>query len=76
MNPMTEYSTINSRAPRIDAPDKSTGRAKFIDDLNMQDQLYGAILQSPLAHARIKKIDTSKAKALQGVKAVVTAADA
>jgi len=73
---MTEYSTINSRAPRIDAPDKSTGRAKFIDDLNMQDQLYGAILQSPLAHARIKKIDTSRAKALPGVKAVVTAADA
>lgn len=73
---MTEYSTINSRAPRIDAPDKSTGRAKFIDDLNMQDQLYGALLQSPLAHAKILRIDTSRAKALPGVKAVVTAEDA
>ncbi|MBN1626960.1 MAG: molybdopterin-dependent oxidoreductase [Deltaproteobacteria bacterium] len=73
---MTEYSTINSRAPKIDAPDKSTGKAKFINDLNMENQLYGALLQSPLAHAKILRIDTSRAEALPGVKAVITAADA
>ena len=73
---MTGYSTINSRAPRIDAPDKSSGRAKFIDDLNMPDQLYGAILQSPVAHAKIKRIDTARAKSLPGVKAVITHEDA
>jgi 4-hydroxybenzoyl-CoA reductase alpha subunit len=73
---MTGYQTINSRAVRIDAPDKSSGRAKFIDDLNMPDQLYGAILQSPVAHAKIKRIDTTRAKALPGVKAVVTHEDA
>ena len=73
---MTGYSTINSRAPRIDAPDKSSGRAKYIDDMNMHDQLYGAILQSPIAHAKIKRIDTTRAKALPGVKAVVTHQDA
>ncbi|MBI4634539.1 MAG: molybdopterin-dependent oxidoreductase [Deltaproteobacteria bacterium] len=73
---MTQYHTINSRAPRIDAPDKASGKAQFIDDLNMSDQLHGAILQSPLAHARIVKIDTSRARKLPGVKAVVTAEDA
>ena len=49
---MTKYDTINSRAPRVDAPDKATGRALFIDDMNMPNQLYGAVLQSPMAHAK------------------------
>ena len=73
---MEKYSTVNSRAPRIDAPDKVTGAAKFINDFNMPGQLYGAMLQSPLAHARIVNIDTSKAKKLPGVKAVITAKEA
>jgi len=72
---MSEYNVINSRAPRLDAPDKATGRAKYIDDLKMPNMLFGAILQSPLAHARIVHIDTSKATKLPGVKAVVTAED-
>ncbi len=73
---MSEYSIINTRAPRLDAPDKATGRATFIDDLNMPGMLFGAILQSPLAHAKILNIDTSRAKKLPGVKAVVTAEEA
>jgi len=73
---MGEYNIINSRAPRLDAPDKATGRAKYIDDLKMPNMLFGAILQSPLAHACIVRIDTSKATKLPGVKAVVTAEDA
>ncbi len=73
---MTEYTVLNSRAPRLDGPAKATGRAKYADDLSMPGMLYGAILQSPLAHARILNIDVSKARKLPGVKAVVTAKEA
>ena len=72
---MSNFSVINSRAPRTDAPDKATGKARYIDDLSFPGALHGALLQSPLAHARILNIDTSKAERLPGVKAVVTAAD-
>lgn len=72
---MSTYNVINSRAPRLDAPDKATGRAVYTDDLSFSNLLYGAIIQSPLAHARIKNIDISKAQKLPGVKSVVTAKD-
>jgi len=73
---MSEYDVIGSRAARIDAPDKVTGRALFADDLNKTGQLYAAILHSPVAHARIKRIDVSRAKALPGVSDVVTCREA
>jgi 4-hydroxybenzoyl-CoA reductase alpha subunit len=73
---MSEYTVVNSRAPRIDAPGKATGTALFIDDIRLPGMLYGAILHSPLAHARILSIDKSQAKRLPGVKSVVTAEDA
>ena len=73
---MSEYTVINSRAVRVDTPDKATGKAVFIDDMTMPGMLYGALLQSPLAHARIVSIDTSKARNLPGVKSVVTAEEA
>jgi 4-hydroxybenzoyl-CoA reductase alpha subunit len=73
---MGEFCVINQRAPRLDAPDKATGRGKFIDDLSMPGMLYGALLQSPLAHAKIRHVDTSRAKKLPGVKSVITAHDA
>jgi len=73
---MSDFNVINTRAPRLDAPDKATGKATFIDDLTMPGMLYGTILQSPIAHAHILNIDTAKAKKLPGVKAVVTAEDA
>ena len=66
---MGEFNVINTRAPRLDAPDKSTGRAKYIEDMTLPGMLFGALLQSPLAHARILDIDASKAKRLAGVKA-------
>ena len=50
-------------------------RANYGADLALPGMLFGAILRSPHAHARIRKIDTSKALALEGVKAVVTGAD-
>ena len=73
---MESYSVINQSTPRLDAPDKATGRALYIDDMAMPNMLYGALLQSPLAHARIVHLDVSKAERLPGVKALVTAKDA
>jgi len=73
---MASYDVINRRSPRLDAPDKATGRAKYIDDLSLPGMLYGALLQSPIAHGKILNIDTSKARALTGVKSLVTAEDA
>jgi CO/xanthine dehydrogenase Mo-binding subunit len=64
---------VGTRALRPDGVDKVTGRAKFGADLNMPNMIVGKVLRSPHAHARIKSIDTSKAEALQGVKAVITA---
>lgn len=72
---MKEYSVINKRAPRLDAPAKSTGEAKFIDDYKLPGMLFGALLQSPLPHAKILNLDTSRAEKLSGVKAVMTAGD-
>jgi len=73
---MSNYHVINRRTPRLDAPDKATGRAKYIDDLTLPGMLHGALLQSPLAHARILHIDAARAKRLPGVKFVATAEDA
>jgi 4-hydroxybenzoyl-CoA reductase alpha subunit len=73
---MSEYNVINGRARRLDTPAKATGRAVFVDDIKRPGMLYGALLQSPHAHARILAIDTSAAKALPGVKCIVTAKDA
>ena len=73
---MEKFDIISSRAPRIDTPDKATGKAVFIDDISKPGMLYGALLQSPHAHAKILSIDTSKAEKLEGVKAVITSKDA
>ena len=73
---MSRFNVINSRARRIDTPDKATGRAVFIDDMSLPGMLYGALLQSPVAHARIVSIDTSAAAKLPGVKDIVTAKEA
>ncbi|WP_293682040.1 xanthine dehydrogenase family protein molybdopterin-binding subunit [uncultured Phenylobacterium sp.] len=66
---------VGTRPIRPDGADKVTGRAAFGADFHMPGQLVGRVLRSPHAHARIVSIDTSKAKALPGVKAIVTAAD-
>jgi 4-hydroxybenzoyl-CoA reductase subunit alpha len=69
---MTDYRILNTRAPRVDAADKATGRAQYTDDLKRPGLLHAAILHSPLAHARILGIDTAQAERLPGVRAVVT----
>ena len=71
----SQYKWIGTRPDRPDGADKVTGRARFAADFNLPGQLVGKVLRSPHAHARIKSIDTSKALALPGVKAVVTAKD-
>ncbi|ESX99816.1 oxidoreductase [Mesorhizobium sp. LNJC399B00] len=70
-----KFSSVGTRPIRPDGVDKVTGRARYGADFNMAGQLVGRILRSPHAHARILKIDTSKAEKLAGVKAVITAAD-
>ncbi len=70
-----EYNVVGTRPIRHDGLDKVTGRAQYGADINLPGLLYGKILRSPHAHARIKSIDTSKAEALPGIKAVVTHKD-
>jgi len=70
-----ELKVVGTRPIRPDGVDKVTGRANFGADMKMAGMLHGRIKRSPHAHARILKIDTSKAQALPGVRAVVTSAD-
>src|SRR6201982_2002814 len=66
---------VGTRTIRPDGMDKVTGRARFGADFSLPGQLVGRVLRSPHPHARIVKIDTSKAEALPGVKAVITRDD-
>ena len=72
---METLSSVGKRIPKRDAIDKVTGRAAYIQDLKVPGMLYGKILRSKYPHARIVRIDTSKAKKLLGVRAVITAED-
>src|SRR5712691_4034634 len=72
---VTGFKWVGTRPIRPDGVPKVTGRAMYGADLAMAGALVGRILRSPHAHARIRSIDTSKAAALPGVKAVMTAAD-
>lgn len=75
---MTEqkaYQVIGTRPLRHDGTDKVTGRAVYGADIRLPGMLYGAIVRSPHAHARILSIDTSAAEAMPGVRAVATSAD-
>ncbi len=66
---------VGKRLPKIDAPDKATGRAQYTDDIVLPNMIYGKLLLSPVPHAKIKSINTDKAKALPGVKVVLTSKD-
>jgi 4-hydroxybenzoyl-CoA reductase alpha subunit len=69
------YSVVGQRVLRVEGFDKVTGAAKYVADIKLPGMLYGKILRSPYPHARILRIDTSKAERLRGVRAVVTAED-
>ena len=70
-----DYQVVGTRPVRHDGPDKVMGRARYAADIHLPGMLHAKMLRSPYAHARIKNIDASKALALPGVEAVVTAAD-
>src|SRR6478752_4975857 len=73
---MTDFSVIGKRVALVDSAGKTTGQGKYADDLSLPGMLTGKILHSPYPHAKIKKIDASKAEALEGVVCVVTGPDA
>ena len=61
---------LGKRISRIDGRDKAMGRAKYASDLNKPGLLFGALLTSPHAHAKVVSVDTSAAKSINGVTAV------
>jgi CO/xanthine dehydrogenase Mo-binding subunit len=69
---MEELQVVGQRIPKRDALDKVTGRARYIQDVKLPGMLYGKILYSKYPHAKIEKIDTSRAEKLPGVRAVLT----
>jgi 4-hydroxybenzoyl-CoA reductase alpha subunit len=70
-----DFSVIGHRLPMVDAGPKVKGTARFTDDIVLPGMLHGRVLRSPVPHANIVRIDTSRAAALPGVKGVVTGAD-
>ena len=73
--PQQAFKWVGTRPVRPDGVPKVTGAAKFGADYRLPGMLYGKVLRSPHAHARIRSIDTSRAEALPGVKAVMTGTD-
>ena len=69
------HALIGERVPRVDSLSKVTGEAQFAGDLIFPRMLVGMVKRSPVAHARILHVDTTRAEQLKGVKAVVTGKD-
>ena len=68
-------STLGKDTPQVNARSKVLGRAQYAGDLQLAGMLHGKVLRSPYPHARIVRIDTTRASALPGVKAVLTGAN-
>jgi CO/xanthine dehydrogenase Mo-binding subunit len=75
MKTTREVKGVGLAIPRADGAEKVTGRTEYVADLKPKGMLHAKLLRSPHAHARIKRIDTSQAKALPGVRAILTAKD-
>jgi CO/xanthine dehydrogenase Mo-binding subunit len=69
---MTTLNSVGHPSPRIDALKRVSGAATYTGDIRLPGMLYARVLRSPHAHARIRRIDVSKAQALDGVKAILT----
>ena len=67
--------TVGRSIPRLEASAKVTGRAEYVHNLRLPGMLHGKIFRSTIAHGRIKRIDTTAARAVEGVHRVITAAD-
>ena len=72
---MTDTRIVGTSVPRAEGPDKVTGRTRYAADIPREGLLWGKILRSPHPHARIRRIDTDRARSAPGVKAVVTGQD-
>lgn len=72
---MEELSFVGKSVPRKDGVEKATGRALYTVDMVLPGMLWGKILRSPYPHAKILRIDTTRAEKLPGVKAVITGKD-
>jgi xanthine dehydrogenase YagR molybdenum-binding subunit len=70
--PKDKHALINTKLPRVDAPHKTTGAAKYTHDIRLPGMLHGRFVTSSKAHARITGIDTAAAEKMPGVKAVLT----
>ena len=75
MKVIDKESLIGKRIAKLDAPEKASGKTRYVHDLDVPGQLHAKILRSSRVHARILRIDASKARALPGVHVVLTAAD-
>jgi xanthine dehydrogenase YagR molybdenum-binding subunit len=73
--PWTETTVVGKALPKIDGREKLSGVAQYALDMNLPDMLYAATLRCPHAHARVLKVDLSKARAMPGVRAVLSDAD-
>src|SRR4030042_524028 len=72
---MNRLNVVGKREPMLDAMEKATGRARFTDDLALPEMLYGKILRSPLAHAKILQVDLSEALKVKGVRGAISGKD-
>lgn len=70
-----ELSVVGKSVLRVDALEKVKGKAVFCDDIKLPGMLHAKLLRSPYPHARILRIDTSKAEQLPGVRCVITSKD-
>ncbi len=75
METLQNFTAVGKRVPKLDAVDKATGRAQYIQDMKVPGMLYGKILYSKYPHARIVKINTDKARRLHGVRVILTGED-
>ncbi|MBI5446111.1 MAG: xanthine dehydrogenase family protein molybdopterin-binding subunit [Deltaproteobacteria bacterium] len=69
------YAVIGKNVPKVDAMEKALGRAVYINDMTLPGMLYGKVLRSSFAHARILHVDATRALELPGVRAVLTGED-
>jgi xanthine dehydrogenase YagR molybdenum-binding subunit len=73
--PWSETTIVGKPIPKIDGPERLSGEAKFTLDQNLPDMLYAATVRCPHAHARVTKVDASRAAAMTGVRAILSNAD-
>ena len=69
------YKFVGKSVPRLEGAEKVSGKTRYAADVDIPDALWAKLLRSPLPHARILKVDTSKAAKLPGLRAVITGVD-